>query len=248
MYNFTYKVPNHKILTKEEEKALFIEYVKEPSLKKKNLIVGYYYKFTIQCATVYTRKYKHVQIEDLVGYAMLGLLDAVDKYDPNTEAKFTTYAIWWIKASIHRNVETYESLVRHPATTHVKLQKAITNNEYTEEINLLFDSVQGGTSLDAQLGDDNSGSLQGILADPNSMVFEDSVDNEQVRSLLLYHIDRCLDKREQKVVKEYFGLYGQEVSSKDLATELNVSRELIRHIRIRGLQKLKNVINKKDVI
>jgi len=248
MYNYTYRVPNHKVLTKEEEKVLFLDYIKNPSLKKKNYIVGYYYKFAIQCGTVYVRKYRHVQIEDLVGYAMLGLLDAVDKYDPNTEAKFTTYAIWWIKAAIHRNVETYESLVRHPATTHNKLQKAITNNEFNDEITQLFDSVQGGTSLDTKMGGENSGTLQDMLADPSSSLIEEDLMDEETRSFLLYHIDNCLDKREQKVVKDYFGFYGEKISSKDLADELKVSRELIRHIRNKALHKLRSVIHRRDVI
>ncbi len=107
-----YSISNHRILNRDEERELFRRYVKNPDRKTKNHIAQFYIKFAIQCGGVYRRKYFHVQHSDLIGYAMLGLLDAIDKYDPEGHAKFTTYAVWWIKAAIHRNVELYESLVR----------------------------------------------------------------------------------------------------------------------------------------
>ena len=247
MFNYAYRVPDHDILSKEEEKILFLEYISNPSTKKKNKIIGYYYKFAIQCGTVYTNKYKHVQVDDLVSYAMLGLLEAVDKYDPKTNAKFTTYAVWWIKASIHRNVEICESLVRHPATVHNKLQQAITKNAIDDEITQLFDAVQNRISLDVS-PDDENGSLMESLSDPNSIEFENLITDEETRTLLMYHIDKVLEPREQKVIKDYFGLYGTNVSAKELASELKVSKELIRHIRNKALTKLKDAIKRNDFV
>jgi len=236
-----YLVPNHRILSKVEERELFRQYVKTPTNRIKNHISQFYLKFAIQCGGAYKRKYFHVHHGDLIGYAMLGLLDAIDKYDPETNAKFTTYAVWWIKAAIHRNVELYESLVRQPATVHTKLQKAINDNDYSSEIGTLFEAVQGGVSLDSTACDDGTPiSFKDYIVDPAALESISDVEREETNALLLYHIDTKLNARERRIVKDYFGFFGERTQSKDLAIQLGVSRELVRHVRNKAIGKLKN--------
>jgi len=80
------------------------------------------------------------------------------------------------------------------------------------------------------------------VSDPNSTNIVTDIEKEQTNALLLDYINTKLAPREREVIKDYFGFYGVRTQSKDLAIQMGVSKELIRHIRLKAIGKLKNAL------
>lgn len=237
---FEYKIKDHRMLSRDEEVAIFKIYQKEKSPAARNFIIEHNLKFAIRCGNAYKNKYPHVDPMDLRSYAILGLYDAIENYDYNSGVKFISYAVWWVKATIHRHVQKTESLIRIPANIHQKLQKAINKKEFTEETSALFNTISGGMSMDAKInGDDDSSTLGDTLFDEESFKQFNKIDDDDLKRKLNTVIDECLTEREKYIVSEHFGLVTGEVRTlADIGNELKLSREHTRNIKNKAFTKM----------
>jgi len=245
MSKYEYNVSDHRVLTRAEERAVFNIYKKTGSTASRNFIVEHNVKFAIQCGNAYITKFPHVDPLDLRSYAILGLYDAIEKYDYTTGNKFISYAVWWIKASIMRNVHTNESLVRLPANIHQDMQKAVNNNEFTHRILDFFNTIGGGMSMDtnAHGGDGDVRTLGDTLSDENALKQFDELDIKDIRRKLMDVIKSTLTKREQYIVLEYFGLTnGEPRTLAAIGLEFGMSREHTRNVKNKAFQKLHKCI------
>ena len=206
---------------------------------------------------------------DLISEGNVGLMRAVDKFDPSRGAKLSSYASWWIRQSIRRALAKQARTVRDPissARTMSKIQAARarmtarlgrgpTDKEIAAELNLTERTVarlgSGRTttvSLQAPIQPGEQAALRDIIADEKTaapdMLFED--EDTLVRVLKLFS---RLDGREQQVVRLRFGLNGERPRTLVEMTQIiGCSGERIRQLQRAALKKLRLMIEHDQVL
>lgn len=201
--------------------------------------------------------------EDVVQEGILGLMSAINKYDPTKGFRFSTYATYWIRQAIVRAIEKQSRMIRLPTYAYHavgklerssmqlsdKLGRQPTSEELAIEttlsvntVNALLQSIQEPVSLDVLLGEAEDYTLGDLQLDAEAQDPEDqalqAADREHLARIL-----GVLKPKERTVIENRYGLRDGRVHSlKELAKELNMSREGIRHIETRALRKLRHAV------
>ena len=208
---------------------------------------------------------------DLIQEGNIGLMQAADRFDPERDVRFSTYATWWIRASIQDYVLRNWSIVRTGTTAaqkslffnlrrlrskiESKAEKEGLNDENREEIaNELgvkvkdVEAMEGrlsgvDQSLNATIGEDGEDDWQSMLADdgPNPEEITANVMDSRARSQWLNKALKTLSDREQTIIKERH-LGHEVVTLEALGKELGVSKERVRQLEARVMEKLKTSI------
>jgi RNA polymerase primary sigma factor len=201
--------------------------------------------------------------EDVVQEGILGLMSAINKFDPTKGFRFSTYATYWIRQAIVRAIEKQSRMIRLPTYAYHavgklersslqlsdKLGRQPTSEELAVEttlsvntVNALLQSIQEPVSLDVLLGEAEDYTLGDLQLDAEAQDPEDhalqAADREHLSRIL-----GVLKPKERVVIENRYGLRDGRVHSlKELAKELNMSREGIRHIETRALRKLRHAV------
>ena len=204
---------------------------------------------------------------DLVSEGNIGLMKAVERFDPAKGGKLSTYAAWWIKQSIKRALANQSKTIRLPVHLVDKISKMRrvslqiseelgrepTDDELAEEIGISRRKVSQiktvsvrPASLDAPISDDDATEFGEIVADEDAQtpfeLLRDKNLRDEVSDLL-----EVLDDRERKIILQRFGLDGGKPQTlEEVGKKFRVTRERIRQLQNIALAKMRRGLNKKE--
>jgi len=248
------------LLTAEEEVYFARRALKGCEASRKRMIVS-----NLRLVVKIARRYNNrgLALLDLIEEGNLGLIRAVEKFDPERGFRFSTYATWWIRQTIERAIMNQTRTIRLPI--HVvkelnvylrcarelsqKLDHEPTAEEIATELDKPVDEVsrmlrlnERITSVDTPIGGENDKALLDILADHNEFGPEDNLQDSDMKSNIVKWLGE-LNPKQREVLARRFGLLGYEPSTlEDVGAEIGLTRERVRQIQVEALRRLRDML------
>lgn len=250
-----------ELLTQSEENRLAAK-IKKGNAAARELMIRANLRLVVKIA----RDYEGLGLPllDIINEGNIGLMSAVERFDPHKGAKLSTYASWWIKQSIRRALANQSKTIRLPVhmvdkiynmrRVAFRLQDLLgrepTDVEVAAELGITAREVAAmrvayirPASLDAPIGDDDSNRLADIIRDENAASPYEDLEVKTVNQMLVDLVGR-LQPREASVLRFRFGLDGgPERTLDEVGRKFGVTRERIRQLQNLALRKLRRMIH-----
>lgn len=261
------------LLEREDELALAKRWRDDEDVEAMQTLIAAYGRLVIAHAA----KFRHygLPMADLIQEGNMGLLQAISKFDPDRDIRFSTYSAWWIRSFIQDFVLRNWSIVRTGTTSAQKslffnlrrLRAKIEQNSHTEGLgqdgreeiaNTLGVPIKdvekmetrlaaNDQSLNLRVGEDDGDELQNFLTDdaPNPEDIVIGMKDTQARSQWLNQALQQLSDREQKIIRDRHLSDEGGVTLERLGNEMGVSKERIRQLEQRAMEKLRQTLGNK---
>jgi len=252
------------LLTRQQEVEL-AKKIKRGDEAARQLMIRANLRLVVKIAHDYARY--GLPLLDLISEGNIGLMKAVERFDPKKGGKLSTYAAWWIKQGIKRALANQSKTIRLPAHLVDKISRMRrTQREMTQKsgreptseevagelkvpvslINSWMTLSMRPTSLDAPIGDDGGGEVGDLIGDDRSRTPYDEINDRQLRAEIEGLLDH-LNRRERDILKYRYGLRGVKVETLEtVGKRFEITRERVRQIQNQAVAKLRSMLDEMD--
>ena len=251
-----------KLLTPREEVQLAAKIKKGDKKAREQMI-----KANLRLVVKIARDYEGIGLPllDLISEGNIGLMKAVERFDPKKGGKLSTYGSWWIKQSIKRALANQSKTIRLPVhlvdkiskmrrlamQLHEELGREPTDEELAIEMDMPTSRVTQmrlasirPASLDAPIGDEESNNFAEVVQDESAFSPYEQLEDKTVTDMLQEMVTK-LDPREATILRYRFGLDGgTERTLEEVGEKFGVTRERVRQIQNIALRKMRKMIEK----
>lgn len=264
---YLHEIGEHPLLSRDEEKAIATK-SRRGNTAARNKLIESNLRLVVKIARRYL--YRGMPLSDLIEEGNLGLIHAVEKFNPKLGFRFSTYATWWIRQSIDRAIMNQARTIRLPIHVLKELnfcQKAIRDFYYQQdhvptleevakethlpvkEVEQLFHFREAEISIDAAPSQtpDLEKPLVEMIPDDNAVDPIEALHDENLKSYVSHWLSKLPPKYKEVVVRRY-GLMGHKVSTlEEVGAEIGLTRERVRQIQTEAIKRLRKNMKNIDI-
>lgn len=258
-------IGSNALLTPVEEKTLARE-AKAGNFESRQKMIKHNLRLVVNIAKHYINR--GLTLLDLIEEGNIGLMHALEKFDPERGFRFSTYATWWIRQSIERAIMNQSRTIRLPVHVIKELNVylragrqletkmghepsvediAAAVGKPVEDVRRVMSLNERMASLDAPLDIDPMLSIGESIPDEQSEEPETMLQNAEVERYVQEWLGQ-LSEKQRTVIERRYGLNGYEICTlEELADNMSLTRERVRQIQIEGLESLRRILRRKGV-